>query len=453
LDLFGASLFGAPQTRSKNIVHSHILVLSLFFSATHNKEKSEGDRGAMNANNNNNNNNVADERRLKLISVLEGKEEFSFRTRHKIDELVEEFLDKTEDDVHDMLCENNDAESEDYHGLDSNRDTEAEVETTIRFFPNVLTRRKTFVWDDDDDNEEDGEYPIQCQCLAYSGWRCNEKAVYFVPIVARLAIELGLFEEEDRGGLLCQDFEGDNVLQNLMYSDTKLLYNWEHHEHVDDIYLQVLVQLRRMGLLKKEDIQRYDLLNQLCWQDSYSPEKRFRFLVEWDPSALLHPDKHGFVPLHCAAGTYSSIQEFLLVFEYGIRYYPKMKGTNLLFRKNNKGETPFQLACKIFKKRDKVMKVVEDTLIRSSSSDSTPRLIISEAIITAANDENIHLDCVYFLIQRQPDILQRLLSSTTPVAAGSNNNNDEDDYDEGNDRKSKKQKREYSTLNSYCTIQ
>jgi hypothetical protein len=197
-------------------------------------------------------------------------------------------------------------------------------------------------------------------------------------------------------------------------------------------------------------------LNRLCGEyhhPDHPIERRFRFLVEWDSSALLHPDTHGFVPLHCAAGTYSSIREFQLVFEYGIRYYPKKKGIHLLFRKNNKGDTPFQLACKISQKRDKVTKVVEDTLIRYSSSNNTAPLNIREALITAAIDGNIHLDCVYFLIQRQPDILQKVLSSTTPVAAGSNNNNDEDGCDERNDRKSRKRKREYSTLNSYCTIQ
>ena len=99
------------------------------------------------------------------------------------------------------------------------------------------------------------------------------------------------------------------------------------------------------------------------------------------------------------------------------------------------------------------MKVVEDTLICYYSSNNTSLANISEALITAAINKNIHLDCVYVLIQRQPDILQKLLPSTMQVAAGSNNNNDEDGCDEGNDRKSKKRKIEYSRLNSYCTIQ
>jgi len=76
-------------------------------------------------------------RLLKLISVLEKKDKFSFRTRNKTDELVENFLENLEDDIHEMLCDNDvmGEDGRDYGGLDSGRDTEAEVETAIRFFP------------------------------------------------------------------------------------------------------------------------------------------------------------------------------------------------------------------------------------------------------------------------------------------------------------------------------
>jgi hypothetical protein len=81
----------------------------------------------------------------------------------------------------------------------------------------------------------------------------------------------------------------------------------------------------------------------------------------------------------------------------------------------------------------------------------------------AAIDEHIHLDCVYFLIRRQPDVLQNLLSSTpTPpakvaVEPNNGNNGDGDRDEEGGDdgdrtnvfvsstmhSTSKKRKREY----------
>ena len=105
-------------------------------------------------------------RRLKLMSVLERQETYSFRTRNKIDILTEEFLDKIVNDIHAMICDLK-VGTEDYQGLDSDRDTEAEVETTVRFFPEVLTRRKEMVWDcynEHGEFEEDvveGFYPFQ----------------------------------------------------------------------------------------------------------------------------------------------------------------------------------------------------------------------------------------------------------------------------------------------------
>jgi hypothetical protein len=99
--------------------------------------------------------------------------------------------------------------------------------------------------------------------------------------------------------------------------------------------------------------------------------------------------------------------------------------------------TSFHIACEMFG-YEKVMEVVEETLVHSSSSssslDDTPPLNIADALITAAIDEYVHLDCVYFLLRREPDVLQKLLSSTQAAGSNNNNNNDENDSDDdGND--------------------
>ena len=140
-----------------------------------------------------------------------------------------------------------------------------------------------------------------------------------------------MFPEQYRGGLLCED----NDLRDLIRSDEIDEYhNREHHEAVDDKYLQVLIQLRKMGLLKKEDIQMYSLFHTLCNQYYYFAEKRFRFLVEWNPNALIDPNTYGCLPLHnIVYNNNLSIQGFQLVFENGIRYYPKKKGIRT--RKSN----------------------------------------------------------------------------------------------------------------------
>ena len=77
----------------------------------------------------------------KLIPILQRKGEFSLRSRNKINELARAFLENLGNDIHDMLCDD-DVEAEFLIGLDSDRDTEAEVETALRFFPELLSRRK-----------------------------------------------------------------------------------------------------------------------------------------------------------------------------------------------------------------------------------------------------------------------------------------------------------------------
>ena len=89
--------------------------------------------------------------------------------------------------------------------------------------------------------------------------------------MARLAIEFGLFEEDERGGLLIVNEKSHNVLHYLMASDP--VDDLIDPEAVDDKYLQVLIKLRQLDLLRKEDIQSYDLLHRLCHND-YIPEKR-----------------------------------------------------------------------------------------------------------------------------------------------------------------------------------
>jgi len=76
-------------------------------------------------------------RHLRISSVLDPKEEFPLRNRNKTDEQIKKFLENLGDDIHDMLCED---DLRNYRGLDSDRDTEKEVETAIRFFPEVLSR-------------------------------------------------------------------------------------------------------------------------------------------------------------------------------------------------------------------------------------------------------------------------------------------------------------------------
>ena len=60
-------------------------------------------------------------RRLNVITILQQTEEFSFQYENRIDQFVENSLERLKGDTHDMICES--ALGDDYNGLDSNRDT------------------------------------------------------------------------------------------------------------------------------------------------------------------------------------------------------------------------------------------------------------------------------------------------------------------------------------------
>ena len=74
--------------------------------------------------------------------------------------MIENFLDNLGDDIHDMLSDNNDFEAHNYDGLDSNRDTEAEVETAVRFFPEVSPREVEAVEEEEEEEVARNYYPL-----------------------------------------------------------------------------------------------------------------------------------------------------------------------------------------------------------------------------------------------------------------------------------------------------
>ena len=287
----------------------------------------------------------------------------------------------------------------------------------------MLTTKDIIVWHDHGYQYTESFYPVQLLAFSHRGEpgsrMCNLKAVSFIPLLVRLAIELCVVGKQFGGGLLFSEFGRNNVLQNLISSDWTELQNREHRETVDSKCSQVLIQLRKMGLVKKEYIQTY-LGSILCKYDNYFADKRFRFLIELDPSSLVQDDGLYWLPLYLSASR-SSMLGFRSVFEAGIKYFPNKKGISLLFQTSKRYNcTPFHFACRRFG-YEEVMKIVEDTLIRYSD---TP-INTTEALIMAVMNKNIHLDCVYFLLRRQPDILQKLLSSasiTTMAAFNSNNN-------------------------------
>ena len=223
--------------------------------------------------------------------------------------------------------------------------------------------------------------------------------------------------------------------------------------------------LRQMNLLTVDDVREHRLFSLLCINGyRFFPHNSIRFFIEWSPTLLLLPSiligsvnielfhgfagreddiisSEGFTLLYSAVSKMRSIRNFRFMFEYMIRYFPFKEGITLLFRGPRSDDvvyTAFNMACKQFD-RPQVMEVVEDVLAQVSGT--TPINTV-EAIVLAATDPDIQLDCLYFLIQRRPDILLRSSnSSSTEVVVPSTRSTvnasvvheDDDDDDDDND--------------------
>jgi len=328
-----------------------------------------------------------------------------------------------------MICDQNGGEN--YCGLDSDRDTVAEVETALRFFPEVLSQKN----------------PLQCLSIIRVDGKSmlNAKAVPFFLLFVQLSIEFGSFEDDERGGLLIRPLRGHfrpNTLQSFVGSDPK--HGREHNRHFDDIFSSELKKLGRMGVLVKEDIIENNLVAFSCCRTYNFGENQFRFLVDWDPTSLIQifylDDTNTCSPLHLVSYNCDSIVPFRTVFKYGINYYPTTKGISLLFRKDNTDDTLIHLICKIFE-REKVMGIIEETLAQYSNTSVT-QLNTKNALVLAAIDDNVHLDGFYFLFRREPGLFIQILSESTnsnrKVVDAACVYHDDDDYRTCNDNRKRK---------------
>ena len=322
-------------------------------------------------------------------------------------QFAQQFINNVKEDIHKMLTDTR-TEEMGYDGLDSERDTEEEVAIAIRSCPEVLTQR----------DERFGFYPISCLTCMMRRHNRNEdrkivrnvKAISFVHLFVQLAIEFNSFPNEERGGLLIE-YEGDRTGICGLVVSSHSSCDEEYQQHVDSTFLAVLIRLRRSGYLVENDIQQYNLVNTICLRKQFSV-RRFRFLIEWDPSALLQTDEDGsFLPLHWVA---DNLQAFQVVLDSLFRYYPRWRGINALFQKDIDGDTPFQLACESLP-RTKVMEVVEEILARYTTTNGLVNTTTTttnnngNAIILAASEDTMSLDGLYFLIRRQPDTMLSML--------------------------------------------
>jgi hypothetical protein len=287
-------------------------------------------------------------------------------------------------------------------------------------------------------------------------WECNENAVQLVPLLAELGIKYTtpkhvLFPKETLLKFLLRSSRTSSKKDNRL-----------HQTLVDERYLDALKELERIDLFTKEDVRRFDLLDEWfnwnCKGMISNPNTlRFEFLVNMNPNCLkaeprgrcsvtirrsqsisVQHRSHIDTMLHSTTGkSFSSIYGFEAVLKAGIYHFPNEFG--FLFHRNYSRDnfvTPYQLACTKFGKKkvsDVVLKICfarqkqqqEQKGDDDDDEQSSVTLPSTKSFILAVTDQTIHLDSIYVQLCRNPALIQQL-SSSSKIFEGEDDGDDDD---------------------------
>ena len=273
-----------------------------------------------------------------------------------------------------------------HRSLDEKIHTEEDVKAVIAFCPSALSQMGEFE-----------NLPI------HSAAR-YPKSASFVPLLAQEGIRLNVGGDGDgdqanaRGGLLIRNEFGMNVLQNLSYD--------RFHETK---YLEVLVKLRELHFLEKDDIRRFNLLFHSCEKHA---QARFEYLSDWDPEAL-SMDVNGKPLIHEIISRYRNVNHsrVVLMFSTALKYFPEKIG--LLLQRDNNGKTAYDVyaaACHKNGKTKDSWRIIKQCLEKCTSQRmteiDTTMNIYPFMHFSAGGSKNLNL--VHYLLRRDPKIFDCL---------------------------------------------
>ncbi|GFH44106.1 hypothetical protein CTEN210_00580 [Chaetoceros tenuissimus] len=242
-----------------------------------------------------------------IKSLYLNKEWKDKKCRDEILEAIEEANEKIEKAFGESMCM-----------LYNHKPSVEAVEKVVKKFPSTLSHQN-----------EDGRIPIQ-KAATNDG-----HAFEYVPVLAKEGIKHKVGGEDARGGLLTIDPTDDDGWNTLEW-----FVNVEHDDDYDEFdakRVKVLKELRKSGLLLKEDIQEHKLLDMSCWKKS---KKRFEYLASWDPDALIDTRVGNHALVHTLVS-----KQMPVFLKASFKYHPQLGG--LLFVKDDDGEIAFDTMCNI----------------------------------------------------------------------------------------------------------
>jgi len=162
----------------------------------------------------------------------------------------------------------------------------------------------------------------------------SSRSVKYLPILAEEGIKHNVGGEDKRGGLLTA------IPRELNRSTLQCLVNLCSTSNAitcDTTYLNAMKELRKADLLVKTDIQK--LLHLACYP---ATKMRFEYLAEWDPDSLMTGTCKGVPYIHHIINTSQSLASFTMYLRTSLKYYPRQIGC--LFQKDSDGKTAIKSA-------------------------------------------------------------------------------------------------------------
>ena len=368
--------------------------------------------------------NVKKEKRIKQELILEHKSSFPAKLRPAIDAAAlqtqpELFLSEVYQAVNSFILgrftQRNDRllRTVDWHGVDSDVDTEEQVELAIRLFPRVLS----FVLETPFGDFQPIHFLMTCA-----------KAAAFIPLFAQLGVEAEA-GPEDYSLRRIAFFLLTNSM-SLPDEEASEFFGKAIHEEFlgfDERALSILIRLRERGLVKNEDVG--ELLPWLLTtancpttatcHESLFVEKRIRLLLGWNPSVLRACGKEcrSIIQLFYATHVISEkvqnecriLRIFEILFELGMYHFPKELG----FAFHCSIQDPLHVSDGDFYNFarkygvEKVSKIVYGTIVNSLGPNNT----LKSLIFAAASNDRISLGGLYTLLRIYPIELIKVTST------------------------------------------
>ena len=188
---------------------------------------------------------------------------------------------------------------------------------------------------------------------------CNSNTLKYIPILAKEGIEHEVGGRGMRGGLLAvdpSDKKNRNTLQLIAG-----MGNTNNTIRCDTVRLNVMKEFRKDKLLLKEDIKDHDLLYYSCHPLA---NMRFEYLVEWDPDSLTTCTYKGLPLSHALIEQWEILTYFTIYFQTTLKHHPQHLG--FLFQKDNSGKTAYERAIEKHGK-DETLKTIQQCIPTNTS--------------------------------------------------------------------------------------